>query len=223
MIKHYWASIASESKTSSASGRLSQAMNIWLEHRLPNWQQIWAVCSARTHSWRVPPRWSLRDWWEEIDAESVAAACQAIRIFDPNRGCELASFVYGQILGGALSRYRQEWTYAVRYGLAVGEAADVPAPDEPFAITQDSERLKKTLTELTEADSSLIKQIYWEGRTETEFAGGLGISQQAVNKRKQKILDKLRKSLTGTVEPRRPRKRTHGMYRPALPAPMATT
>jgi RNA polymerase sigma factor (sigma-70 family) len=179
-------------------------MNNWLQHRLPDWPKIWASCAGRTHSWRVPPRWNLYDWWEEIDAESVAAACHAIRIFDPHRGPKLASFVYHQILASALGRYRQEWTYALRYGLIAGEDAGIAGKEDGFALELDEEQLKQTLTDLSEADLSLIRHLFWEGRTESEIANGLGITQLAVSKRKRRILSELRQSFADDEKPRRP-------------------
>jgi RNA polymerase sigma factor (sigma-70 family) len=180
-------------------GALSKSMNSWLQHHLKEWPKIWATCVRRTHRWRVPPRWSVSDWWEEIDAESIAAACHAIRIFDPDLGPSLDSFVYHTILASALSRYRKEWTYALRYGIAESEDSGMIAEaDERFLIEQEEEQLKRSLTRLSETDRRLLQRLFWEGHTETEVASGLGISQQAVSKRKRKILTELRRCLIGT-------------------------
>jgi RNA polymerase sigma factor (sigma-70 family) len=175
-------------------GALSKSMNGWLQHHMKDWPRVWSACITRTHGWRVPPRWSLSDWWEEIDAESIAAACHAIRIFDPQRGPTLNAFVYHQILASALSRYRQEWTYALRYGLPSHEEPGVAGAEERFSIEQEEEELKRTLTSLPEADRDLLQDLFWDGLTETEVASGLGISQQAVSKRKRKILSELRRA-----------------------------
>jgi RNA polymerase sigma factor (sigma-70 family) len=147
----------------------------------------------------VPPHWNHSDWFEEIDAESIAAACHAIRIFDPNRGPTLGSFVYHQILASALGRYRQEWTYAIRYDLSTGEDASVAPTEDRFAIEEREEQFQRTLTKLPEADRRLIVHLFWEGRTETEVASGLGISQHAVLKRKAKIFKEIRQSLAGAA------------------------
>ena len=129
------------------TGALSKSMNGWLKHHMKDWPKVWAASTGRIHGWRVPPRWALADWWEEIDAESIAAACHAIRIFDPHRGPKLESFVYHQILASALSRYRQEWTYALRYGLAPTDDPGIPGTDDRFAIEQDEEQLKARMVE----------------------------------------------------------------------------
>ena len=48
----------------------------------------------RIRSWRVPPNWSRSDWFEELTAVGTAAAWQAVREFDPERGIPLAGFGY---------------------------------------------------------------------------------------------------------------------------------
>lgn len=71
-------------------------------------------CQRRIRSWRVPPNWSPRDWFEEIEAVQAIAAWQASRAYDPSRGINYAAFVYQKVMACALTRYRQEWTYALR-------------------------------------------------------------------------------------------------------------
>jgi len=50
---------------------------------------------------------------------------------------------------------------------------------------------------LGERERWVLLKVYWEGWTEEEIAQELGISQQAVNKIKQKALQKLREWLKG--------------------------
>ena len=152
----------------------------------------------RTHAWRTPPRWCPRDWLEEIDAESIASACQAIRIFEPDRGPSLESFVYHRVLAGALSRYRKEWSHALRCirspSLKV-EAKGTDEVDDQDAAAVEEKRIRRSMIDLPEKDRRLIECLFWEGRTEKDVAGGLGITQQAVNKRKRRILVQLRTNL----------------------------
>ncbi len=73
-----------------------------LERYLPDWPRVWAACVKRT----APPGGYRPDGlrgtgWEEIDAEGIAAACQAVRPFDPSRGPSLSYFVYHRVLSGA--------------------------------------------------------------------------------------------------------------------------
>jgi RNA polymerase sigma factor (sigma-70 family) len=190
-------------QASEREQRIFPSVDGWLQEKLPDWPRVWAACVRRTHAWRVPPRWSTRDWWEEIDAESVASACHAMRIFDPERGPSMASFIYHHILASALARYRQEWNYALRYGISPSSEERLVGIDDVenrFVADQEEIRLKRLMTDLPETDRSLIESLFWDGRTETEVAGGLGISQQAVCKRKHKILNKLRNTLAKTAK-----------------------
>lgn len=181
-----------------AGGVDPTSIDAWFRHRLPDWPMVWSACVRRTHSWSIPPRWSLRDWWEEIDAESIAAALHAIQVFDPSCGPTLRSFVYHRILSRALARYRQEWAYALHCGVSSGAKSSALRSDDQEVATSDvKEWLICTLARLTEGDQRLIELLFWEGWTESEVAGKLGISQQAVSKRKRKALLELRKCLNG--------------------------
>ncbi len=169
-----------------------------LRQQFDNWPDVWAACVRRTHAWRTPPRWCPRDWLEEIDAESIASACQALRIFEPNRGPTLESFVYHRILASALARYRKEWIYALRFKHLPSPSDDPSGAslvDDQDAADVEEQRLAGSMTALAEDDRRLLECLYWEGRTERDIAGRLGITQQAVSKRKRKILTKLRRVL----------------------------
>ena len=48
---------------------------------------------------------------------------------------------------------------------------------------------------VTMEEQDLIFELFFSGRTEREYAEKLGISQKAVNKRKQKVLRKLKKMM----------------------------
>ena len=54
------------------------------------------------------------------------------------------------------------------------------------------EKLRLCLPMLTKEEWSLVYALYYEEKTEREYAGTLGISQNAVNKRRHKVLAKLR-------------------------------
>ena len=57
------------------------------------------------------------------------------------------------------------------------------------------EKLKAVMKELSEKEKSLIDQLYKLEMTEREIAVKLGVSQNAVHKRKVKLLSKLKKFL----------------------------
>ena len=52
------------------------------------------------------------------------------------------------------------------------------------------------LPKLTDPELNLILALFYEGKTEREYAEILGVSQKAVNKRRHKVLDKLRRMMT---------------------------
>ena len=57
------------------------------------------------------------------------------------------------------------------------------------------QQLHKALSLLSEDARYLMEQLYFEQRTERELAAEFQLSQKAVNKRRQRILEKLRKEL----------------------------
>ncbi len=77
-----------------------------------------------------------------------------------------------------------------------GGQVDVPveSPEE-----QISERLSviKAVSDLEEKDRVLIKLRYYQNKTQTETAKLLGMTQVQVSRREKKILEILRKELTG--------------------------
>jgi RNA polymerase sigma factor (sigma-70 family) len=192
----YMARGTRETKACTVNGMLLQGFT--------SWPGVWAACVRRTHGWRTPPRWSPRDWLEEIDAESIASACQAILIFEPDRGPSLESFLYHRILAGALARYRKEWSYAFRCGRRSSSGDDAFGTkliDDQDAAAVERQKLMGSMTALPEDDRRLIECLYWDGHTERDVAGRLGITQQAVSKRKRKILLKLRENLANSLRP----------------------
>lgn len=54
------------------------------------------------------------------------------------------------------------------------------------------EKLRLCLPKLTDTEWALIHALFYERKTEREYAKTLGISQKAVNKRRHKVLAKLR-------------------------------
>lgn len=76
--------------------------------------------------------------------------------------------------------------------MAVQFTGEVPSTEEQVLRRMESEQLHKALSFLSDYERYLIRQIYFEERTERDLAEELGCSQNAVNKRKQRILEKLR-------------------------------
>jgi len=173
---------ARREKPSQRAGDLSQA-----RLSLDEWEAIWPRCWRRIHSWRVPPRWNPLDWWDEARAEAALAACAAARDFDPTRGVPRAAFLYQRIVAGVWTRYRQEWAYG-RHLRAPRPLEEWPAPDDSCSPEVDTAELARFLGQLGERDRWLIRQLFWDGRTEAAVARDLGISQQGVYERRFQIL-----------------------------------
>ncbi len=128
-------------------------------------------------------------------AQGAAAALQAVGAYDRSRGVPFSAFVRQRVMSGAFTRYRREWRYAIR-------CVSPPDESEHGSVTRDSscsagvlESLRFALSRLTELDKRVIEQLFWEGNTEAEIAQRLGISQQAVSRRKKLILHDLRLDL----------------------------
>ena len=145
----------------------------------------------RISAWQTPPNWSRRDWLEEMRAQGASATWQALCDYDAARNVPLTAFIYGRALTSALARYRQEWSYAIRC---------VWPADEERASTAEAasyhsvlhELLPHALAHLSEPERRLIQQVFCDGNTEAEIAQCLGISHQAVSKRKQAALRHMR-------------------------------
>ena len=151
----------------------------------------------RILSWRIPPNWSAHDWSAEVMAITAAARCHAELDYDSERGVPLCAFLYQRALTCAWTRYRQEWGYALRFIQAVGNGGDEPGEPrsgQPEACSPD-DSLQSALLELPFADQWLIRQLFWGETTEGRIAKTLRISQQAVSKRKRRILGRLRQAL----------------------------
>jgi RNA polymerase sigma factor (sigma-70 family) len=158
------------------------------------WPALWARCWSRIRYWRVPPRWSSCEWWEEARAQGALAACEALRAFDPRRLVPLDAFLYRRIVESVWARYRQEWSFGRRC------RPNASLPDRATAEDDCSNpellgRLAAVLQTLDEGDRRLIRQLFWDGRSEDELALDLSITRQALNKRKQKLLRRIRSDL----------------------------
>jgi DNA-directed RNA polymerase specialized sigma24 family protein len=148
-------------------------------------------------NWRTPPNWSRRDWHREARAIIAAAGCRADLDYDPKRGVPRAAFVYKCAVASVWTRYRQEWAYALRFAAAPPMIAEQPAsmPRWPNDSDRAMDRLlRDALNQLPSMDQWLIQQLFWNRKTEDQLAAALRISQQAVSKRKGRVLKRLRRT-----------------------------
>lgn len=153
--------------------------------------------SARIRFWRTPPNWSLVDWRDEIQATAFCAAWQAARDFDPAYEVPPAEFVNCRVKSCALTRYRQEWRFALRTTSSDAEEIEKFADSgaNRTASQKFFEPLDHALAKISVTERWLLNQIFWLQRTETDIAAELRVSQPAVNKRKRAALVRLRENL----------------------------
>jgi DNA-directed RNA polymerase specialized sigma24 family protein len=178
---------------------------------IEEWSQLALVlerCFSRICSWRTPPNWSNREWFEEIKAHAIAASCRAICEYDAARGVPQEAFVYQRVIARVLTRHRQEWAYALRFASHNGsekdedidsssahdrsDAIDLAQSENQCAIYDE---LKHAIASLSESNRWLITQLFWNEQTEVDIAYALGIGRRAVNKRKHTILQSLHELL----------------------------
>jgi DNA-directed RNA polymerase specialized sigma24 family protein len=159
---------------------------------------VFESCLRRIGGWRTPPNWSAAEWAREVNAMAVAAAWQAECDYDTSRGVPFAAFARQRILTRVLTRYRQEWAYAVRCpvdlegdGHENGRLDSIASPVVPVFLGS----MRHVLTRLSKTDRWLLEEFFWKGRTEANIARDMGISQQAISKRKRAILRDLRRQL----------------------------
>jgi DNA-directed RNA polymerase specialized sigma24 family protein len=127
-------------------------------------------------------------------ALGITVAWGAWRDYDPSRGVPLSAFIYLRVMAGALTRYRQEWCYASHClnqtdGEEHERMSTMGYSSYPHAVR---ELLHCALARLPDSGQRLVEQLFWQGDTETEVARHLGISHQAVSKRKRVLLRDLR-------------------------------
>ena len=70
-----------------------------------------------------------------------------------------------------------------------------PSPEDVVIAELDMEALHRCLDLLSADERKLIDALFFEGFTEREYAKTLGVSQVAVNKRKNKVFEKLKNYL----------------------------
>ena len=70
-----------------------------------------------------------------------------------------------------------------------------PGIEEVMIQAEDNRRLYQALDELNVEERLLIDALFFSGITEGEVAARLGVTQQAVSKRKKRLLRKLREKI----------------------------
>lgn len=68
-----------------------------------------------------------------------------------------------------------------------------PSAEELAGDVIELEMLRSALEKLVEEELALVKALFYEQLSEREYAKSIGVSQKTVNRRREKILIKLRK------------------------------
>jgi RNA polymerase sigma factor (sigma-70 family) len=159
-----------------------------------DWEVIWLNCRRHIQRWRIPPHWNRVDWLEEMRAEGAIAALRARVDYDPSTEVPFRLYVVRRVLGQAITRYRKEWSYARCCGDLGIDTFDEKATTDAEAAGS-AEEVRLALANLRETDRHLLERLFWNEETEAEVAQSLGISQQAVSKRKLLVLRALQRIL----------------------------
>ena len=70
-----------------------------------------------------------------------------------------------------------------------------PSAEDAVIARFEIEALHRSLDLLDDDERALIDALFFDGLTEQDYAGLIGLTQQGVNKRKQRILEKIKKVL----------------------------
>lgn len=145
-------------------------------------------CVKRAAHWRVPPNWTLNEWTRELSAHAAAAAHEARCEYDSARGLDSAAFVVSRVMAGLLTRYRQEWRFALR-SVDLSLASSTASANGNRLLAAG---LKAAVARLPGWDRWLLGQVFWKDRRQSELASELGVSQPAISKKYRRIIDDLR-------------------------------
>jgi hypothetical protein len=156
-------------------------------------------CLRRIFRWRVPPNWSVSDWRNEMRAEAACAACQAVCDYNPSLNVPFSAFARQRVLTSTLTRYRQEWAYALHSAPEHDpESSDSRLSDS--AVYAMFDRFPRhALSGLSKSQFWLAEQLFLKDRTEADIAVQTGITQQAISKRKRAIVMQLRRLVDRTL------------------------
>lgn len=164
--------------------------------RPSEWEPLLAGCLRRIETWRVPPNWSRSDWLRQVQSLAASTAWEAASRYDPSLGVPLDAFLRESVMAAARTQYRQEWVYARRFSSpADGLLPERLPPSSPPSL-ELRESLREALNTLSPSDRFVVSQFFWRGATEAEVGRNLGVSQPAVSKRKARIIESLRQSLS---------------------------
>ena len=118
--------------------------------------------------------------------------------YDADKGVPRRAHIYTRAISAAWTRYRQEWSYYRHCAVESGNEKEPIAL--PFDRAQSNESIQhflgQALLHLSVEDQLLIQQLFWHRTRQNRLAVMLEVSQQEVSRRKVRILQLLRQSLS---------------------------
>ena len=96
----------------------------------------------------------------------------------------------GQVIGIIPSR---EVSFERLIDKGIQLACPQPSPEEMFLAKEECAILHMAINQLEESERELIDALFFNGLTEPKYGKLIGCSRQNINKRKHRILCKLRK------------------------------
>ena len=179
------------SSQSAITADVNQAERVEAESL--TWAVLWARCWNRIRNWRLPPRWTVREWHDEARAQGALAHTLARRDFDPTRRVPFEAFVYQRVVDAVWTRYRQEWSFGRRAKPL--EFSNTDSEVLPILDNDGDDQMALALTRLNETERQLIHCLFWAATSLEKLSIESGLSQETLRKRKSRTLLKLRRIL----------------------------
>ncbi|WP_432718306.1 sigma-70 family RNA polymerase sigma factor [Pectinatus frisingensis] len=162
-----------------------------LESLLKNYQGLLRKAAGQNH---------LRSFYEEAYAQAVLSFCEAVRQFDASRSIPFAGYVKAKIYGDLYTLFkkqRRSWQRELPLEQADNNSSSLINLQLNFEDRIiDKNILAIALKQLSTRQRQIIDYTLLQGFTQTETAGFLQISQQAVAAGQKQALALLKKTLT---------------------------
>ncbi len=137
-----------------------------------------------------------REDLEELASDCFLAVYDMRDRLDPAKG-SLATLLASVAQKKAVDRLRRLSRRPQGEPLADNETLLAASVPDPTAALCDRAALLAAVQALGEPDATILFQTYYLGRTHREIGDALGLSENAVTKRLQRSLEKLRDTLKG--------------------------
>lgn len=130
--------------------------------------------------------------FEHFRQAGRVALWQAWQRFDESKG-DFTPYAYRSIYGAMLDEMKRETRFSDVHMPAEDDLLEIVAPDASSKI--ESEGLEELLSSLTVEERELMILLYSDRVSQAVCAEHFGISVAGVKKRRERLLEKLRKQL----------------------------